>query len=71
MPRTIQCKSCGIILNIPDNVSAGKRLRCPKCGLRFVVTVADASSESTLAAPSTPIGDGLGLRHARKTDDPG
>jgi hypothetical protein len=51
MPRTIQCKSCHITLNIPDSVSAGKRLRCPKCGLRFVVTVADASSESTLAAP--------------------
>jgi hypothetical protein len=51
MPQTIQCKSCGIILNLPDHVAAGKRLRCPKCGLRFVVTVADASSESTLAGP--------------------
>src|SRR5262245_17352364 len=51
MPQTIQCKSCGIILNVPDKVAPGKRLRCPKCGLRFVVTVADASSESTLAAP--------------------
>lgn len=51
MPRTTQCKSCGAILNLPEKVPAGKRLRCPKCGLRFVVTVADASSESTLAAP--------------------
>jgi hypothetical protein len=51
MPRTSQCKSCGIILNLPDTAAAGKRLRCPKCGLRFVVTVSDASSESTLAAP--------------------
>ncbi len=51
MPRTIQCKSCGATLNLPDRVVAGKRLRCPKCALRFVVTVADASSESTLAAP--------------------
>jgi hypothetical protein len=51
MPQTTQCQSCGVILNMPSNVPAGKRLRCPKCGLRFVVTVADASSESTLAAP--------------------
>jgi hypothetical protein len=51
MPQTTQCKSCGIILNLPDKVAAGKRMRCPKCGLRFVVTVADASSESTFAAP--------------------
>lgn len=49
MPQTVQCQSCGIILNLPDKVAAGKRLRCPKCGLRFVVTVADASSESTVA----------------------
>jgi DNA-directed RNA polymerase subunit RPC12/RpoP len=51
MPRTCQCKSCGAILNLPDAVKAGKRLRCPKCGLRFVVTVEDAASESTLSAP--------------------
>jgi hypothetical protein len=51
MPRTCQCKSCGTILNLPDAAKAGKRLRCPKCGLRFVVTVEDAASESTLAAP--------------------
>jgi hypothetical protein len=40
-----------VILNLPSAAKAGKRLRCPKCGLRFVVTVADAASESTLAAP--------------------
>lgn len=51
MPRTTQCKSCGATLNLPAKVAAGKRLRCPKCGLRFVVTVSDASSESTFAAP--------------------
>ncbi|HZW32600.1 MAG TPA: hypothetical protein VFF52_17935 [Isosphaeraceae bacterium] len=52
MPRTTLCKQCGVILNIPDRATAGKRLRCPKCGLRFVVTVADASSESTLPGPA-------------------
>src|SRR5262245_33039765 len=52
MPRTTLCKQCGVILNIPDRATAGKRLRCPKCGMRFVVTVADASSESTLPGPA-------------------
>ena len=36
MPRTTQCQNCGIILNLPANAPAGKRLKCPKCGLRFV-----------------------------------
>jgi DNA-directed RNA polymerase subunit RPC12/RpoP len=52
MPRTTQCQKCGIILNLPAKASAGKRLRCPHCGVRFVMTVADASSESTLAGPT-------------------
>jgi hypothetical protein len=52
MPRTTQCQNCGIILNLPANAMAGKRLKCPKCGLRFALTVADASSESTLAGPA-------------------
>ncbi len=51
MPRTTQCPSCGVVLNIPKQVMAGKRLRCPKCAFRFRVTEADASSASTLAAP--------------------
>src|SRR5579875_2827588 len=63
MPRTTQCKSCRTILNLPPNVAAGKRLRCPKCGLKFAVTVADANSESTLAAPldADPTVTGLDL----------
>lgn len=51
MPRTTQCPSCGVVLNIPDRAIAGKRLRCPKCAYRFRVTETDASSASTLAAP--------------------
>ncbi len=67
MPQTTQCKSCGIVLNLPDRVPAGKRLRCPKCGLRFVVTVADASSESTLAAPldADPMFSGFDIERPR------
>ncbi len=52
MPRTTQCQKCGVILNLPANASAGKRLRCPHCGVRFVMTVADASSDSTLPGPA-------------------
>ena len=49
MPRTIQCQKCGVVLNLPPHVSVGKRLKCPRCTTRFVVTEADASSVSTLA----------------------
>jgi hypothetical protein len=52
MPRTTQCQKCGIVLNLPASVGAGKRLRCPHCGVRFVLTVADASSASTLPGPA-------------------
>jgi hypothetical protein len=37
-----------VILNLPDHVAAGKRLKCPKCATRFVVSPDDASSLSTL-----------------------
>lgn len=47
MPRTIICEQCGAILNLPDHVEPGKRLKCPKCSKRFVVTEKDASSAST------------------------
>jgi DNA-directed RNA polymerase subunit RPC12/RpoP len=48
MPRTIQCNRCGVILNLPAKIAAGKRLKCPKCGTRFVVSQDDASSLSGL-----------------------
>ena len=48
MPRTIQCNRCGVILNLPPHIAAGKRLKCPKCATRFVVSEADASSMSTV-----------------------
>lgn len=36
MARTVQCDRCGVVLNLPDN-AGGKRLKCPKCGTKFVV----------------------------------
>jgi hypothetical protein len=35
-------------LNLPSAADAGKRLKCPRCGLRFVVSDDDASSASTV-----------------------
>jgi phage FluMu protein Com len=48
MPRTIQCNRCGVVLNLPAHVAAGKRLKCPRCATRFVVSEEDASSMSTV-----------------------
>ena len=47
MPRTILCQKCGIVLNLPDHVTPGKRMKCPKCAHRFAISEKDASSEST------------------------
>jgi hypothetical protein len=47
MPRTILCQNCGLILNLPDRVTAGKKMKCPKCASRFEVTERDANSAST------------------------
>jgi hypothetical protein len=52
MPQTIQCARCGIVLNLPPHVQVGKRLKCPRCANRFVVSDADASSLSTLPGPA-------------------
>lgn len=47
MPRTITCDQCHAVLNLPEQVPAGKRLKCPKCQNRFTVTAKDANSAST------------------------
>jgi hypothetical protein len=47
MPQTTQCSHCGIILNLPPGIKPGKRLKCPRCATRFVITESDASSAST------------------------
>src|SRR5208283_355001 len=47
MSRTILCQKCGIVLNLPASITAGKKLKCPKCGNRFAVSEADLNSKST------------------------
>jgi phage FluMu protein Com len=57
MPQTIQCNFCGVILNLPPHVKAGKRLKCPRCGSRFAISESEASSASTFPgmADATPM----------------
>jgi len=61
MPRTIQCSECRVRLNLPDQVLAGKRLKCPRCGHKFVVSEADASSASTLPGTADAAETATGL----------
>lgn len=51
MPRTITCQNCGILLNVPADAPAGKRMKCPKCGHRFAIL------EKDLGAPSAGPGE--------------
>jgi hypothetical protein len=44
----MNCRKCLALLNLPAAAIAGKRLKCPRCGTRFVLTDEDASSASTL-----------------------
>ncbi len=46
MPRSILCQNCGVVLSLPDQIIAGKRMKCPRCAHRFVVTEKDANSAS-------------------------
>ena len=36
---SIACSSCGALLKLPDSSLIGKRVRCAKCGNRFVLTL--------------------------------
>ena len=47
MSRTILCQKCGVVLNLPASITAGKKLKCPKCGNRFAASEADVNSKST------------------------
>ncbi|GAC1463552.1 MAG: hypothetical protein NVSMB9_01150 [Isosphaeraceae bacterium] len=48
MARLIECLQCGALLNLPAQ-TAGRRLKCPKCGAKFL-----ASEEGVSRAPYEP-----------------
>ena len=56
MPATINCTNCGVALNLPPQ-ALGRRLKCPKCGVKFH---AAEPTNLTAAAMSKPSGSGRG-----------
>ena len=51
-----EAERANAILNLPERSAPGKRLKCPKCGVRFVMTVEDASSVRLATATATRYG---------------
>src|SRR4051795_2010122 len=51
MPRTIQCNHCGVVLNVPDGAE-GRRLKCPKCGVKFAIGSGGVGVDPSAAGPS-------------------
>ena len=46
MPLTTVCPQCRTVLNLPDG-AAGKKLKCPQCGTKFLAGDAGAAPRST------------------------
>jgi predicted nucleic acid-binding Zn-ribbon protein len=53
MPHTTKCTQCGIQLNIPEG-AAGRRLKCPKCGTRFLPDAPNPNAASSSMRPGIP-----------------
>lgn len=55
MPLTIHCTNCGVKLNLPTEAQ-GRKVKCPKCGLKFVlggpVVIPTTTPPSSPAPPS-------------------
>ena len=50
MPHTTQCTQCGIRLNVPEE-AAGRRLKCPKCGTKFLPDAPNPNAASSAMRP--------------------
>ncbi len=48
------CPNCDQLLTIPDEL-AGKRRKCPKCGAKFTVPLADGTFPTAAAAPAKAV----------------
>jgi hypothetical protein len=55
MPIQLRCSECTQLLRVPDS-AAGKKVRCPKCGVTLVVAPAEPVTPS--APPSFSVADG-------------
>jgi mono/diheme cytochrome c family protein len=52
--RKVACPSCKVGLRIADTVTAGKRIRCPKCSNIFVVPVGERPATIRAPQPEEP-----------------
>ena len=53
MPSTtVQCTNCGVVLNLPEKVE-GRRLKCPKCGVKFQVGPTATGSKPVPSSPTS------------------
>jgi mono/diheme cytochrome c family protein len=67
--RKIHCPSCQVGLKIPATISAGKRIRCPKCTQVFSVPSADGpppARRPIASEPKAPIAENDEVREPRK-----
>jgi hypothetical protein len=68
MSQTTQCPSCGVVLTLPDGAEA-RRLKCPKCGNRFVIGEGKPPSNRPSSSGSHRPASSLLLKPPH--DDPG
>jgi DNA-directed RNA polymerase subunit RPC12/RpoP len=47
----IACSSCGVTLKLPDARLAGKKVKCPKCGARFIIAVPSPAADEPEEVP--------------------
>ncbi|MDA1230969.1 MAG: hypothetical protein O2856_09360, partial [Planctomycetota bacterium] len=48
---SIACSSCGAFLKLPDASMIGKRVKCPKCGNRFILTMPQLATSEPEEVP--------------------
>jgi mono/diheme cytochrome c family protein len=49
LTRKLACPSCGVNLRVADTLPAGKRIKCPKCGIGFPVPADEDPPPSPVA----------------------
>jgi thiol-disulfide isomerase/thioredoxin len=54
MPITFPCPECQSSLRRPDDLPAGKTIRCPRCGARFAVPAEEGVATSAVKSANLP-----------------